>query len=126
MLRNAVAPVTYIRAGWIAIGLVVGTFSATAAFSQQPPAQPAAAAQAAPTARMFASDAGMVLNFMKPDKTTDFEAVMAKLKDALQKRAKPERKQQAATWKVFKLPHPAACGTRLCVLLIHQSVTAGA
>ena len=48
------------------------------------------------------SDAGMVLNFIKADKTADFEAVMAKLKEALQKSEKPERKQQAASWKVFK------------------------
>ena len=122
MLRNAVAPVTYIRAGWIAIGLVVGTLSATAAFAQQPPAP---AAQAAPTARMFASDAGMVLNFIKPDKTTDFEAVMAKLKEALQKSAKPERKQQAATWKVFKSPDPAAGGNVLYVFIIDPSVKGG-
>jgi len=125
MLRNAVALVTYIRAGWIAIGLVVGTLSATAAFAQQPPAQPAPAAQAAPTARMFASDAGMVLNFIKPDKTTDFEAVMAKLKEALQKSAKPERKQQAATWKVFKSPDPAAGGNVLYVFIIDPSVKGG-
>ena len=36
MLRNAVAPATCNRPGWIAIGLVVGTLSATAAFAQQP------------------------------------------------------------------------------------------
>ena len=36
-----------------------------------------------PTARTFASDGGMVLNFIKPDKTADFEAVIAKLKEAL-------------------------------------------
>ena len=51
----------------------------------------------------------MVLNFIKPDKTADFEVVMAKLKEALQKSEKPERKQQAAGWKVFKSPDPARC-----------------
>jgi len=125
MLRNAVAPVTCIRAGRIAIGLVIGTLSATAAFAQTAPAQPAPAAQAAPTVRVFASDAGMVLNFIKPDKTTDFEAVMAKLKEALQKSAKPERKQQAATWKVFKSPDPAAGGNVLYVFIIDPSVKGG-
>ena len=34
--------------------------------------------------------------FIKPDKTADFETVMAKLKEALTKSEKPERKQQAA------------------------------
>ena len=109
----------------ILFGLVVGTLSATTAFAQaQPPAPaaPAAAAQAAPTARMFASDGGMVLNFIKPDKTADFEAVIGKLKEALQKSAKPERKQQAASWKVFKSPDPAAGGNVLYVFMIDPSV----
>ena len=111
----------------IVFGFVVGTLSATTAFAQaappaQPPAAPAAAAQAAPTARTFASDGGMVLNFIKPDKTADFEAVMAKLKEALAKSAKPERKQQAASWKVFKSPDPAAGGNVLYVFIIDPSV----
>jgi hypothetical protein len=108
----------------ILFGLVVGTLSATTAFAQAtpPPAAPAAAAQAAPTARMFASDGGMVLNFIKPDKTADFEAVIGKLKEALQKSAKPERKQQAASWKVFKSPDPAAGGNVLYVFMIDPSV----
>jgi hypothetical protein len=113
--------------GRIALGLVVGTLSAATVFAQTPPAQgapaqPAPAAQAAPTARTFASDAGMVLNFIKPDKTADFEAVVAKLKEALQKSPKPERKQQAASWKVFKSPDPAAGGNVLYVFTIDPAV----
>jgi len=109
---------------WIALGIVAGTLSATAAYAQQPPpaAAPAQQAAAPPAARTFASDAGMVLNFIKPDKTTDFEAVIAKLKEALQKSEKPERKQQAATWKVFKSPDPAAGGNVLYVFVIDPSV----
>jgi hypothetical protein len=103
----------------IVFGLVVGTLSATTAFAQ---AAPAAGAQAAPAARLFASDAGMVLNFIKPDKTADFEAVMGKLKEALQKSEKPERKQQAASWKVFKSPDPAAGGNVLYVFMIDPAV----
>ena len=108
----------------ILFGLVVGTLSATTALAQATPAPaaPAAAAQAAPTARMFASDGGMVLNFIKPDKTADFESVIGKLKEALQKSAKPERKQQAASWKVFKSPDPAAGGNVLYVFMIDPSV----
>ena len=108
---------------WIALGIVAGTLSATAAYAQQPPAAaPAQQAAAAPAARTFASDAGMVLNFIKPDKTADFEAVVAKLKEALQKSAKPERKQQAASWKVFKSPDPAQGGNVLYVFVIDPSV----
>ena len=62
-----------------------------------------------------------MLNFIKPDKTADFEAVITKLKEALQKSPKPERKQQAASWKVFKSPEPAA-GNVLYVFVIDPSV----
>jgi len=115
------------RSAWIVVGFVVGicsaaTLLAQSAPSQPPPQQPAQQAQAAPTTRMFASDAGMVLNFIKPDKTSDFEAVMTKLKEALQKSEKPERKQQAASWKVFKSPEPAAGGNVLYVFLIDPAV----
>jgi hypothetical protein len=113
----------------IALGLVVGTLSAAPVFAQAAPAQqaptqqpPAQQAQAAPTARTFANDAGMVLNFIKPDKTADFEAVVAKLKEALAKSDKPERKEQAKSWQVFKSPDPAAGGNVLYVFLINPAV----
>jgi hypothetical protein len=109
----------------IVFGFVVGTLSAATAFAQATPATPAApaaAAQAAPTTRTFANDGGMVLNFIKPDKTADFESVIGKLKEALQKSEKPERKQQAASWKVFKSPDPAAGGNVLYVFMIDPSV----
>jgi hypothetical protein len=109
------------RRGWMGLGLVVGVL-AVGAVSTQAQAAPAQQAQAAPTARVFASDAGMVLNFIKADKTADFEAVVAKLKEALQKSEKPERKQQAASWKVFRSPDPAAGGAALYVFLIDPSV----
>jgi hypothetical protein len=44
----------------------------------------------------------MILNAIKPDKTEDFETVLARVKEALRTSAKPERKQQAASWRVFK------------------------
>src|SRR5215471_8295125 len=102
----------------IAVGLVVAVIAASSVEAQAPPAQQAAAAQAK---RVFASDAGMVLNFIKPDKTADFEAVMAKLKEALEKSEKPERKQQAAGWKVFKSADPAGANV-LYVFVIDPSV----
>jgi hypothetical protein len=105
----------------IAVGLIVCVLSTGSLLAQQA-AAPAPQAAAAPATRMFASDGGLVLNFVKPDKTADFEAVMAKLKEALQKSAKPERKQQASSWKVFKSPEPAAGGNVLYVFVIDPSV----
>ena len=48
------------------------------------------------------SDAAVITLLIKPDKTADFEFVLTKLKEALQNSDKPERKQQAAGWTVFK------------------------
>jgi hypothetical protein len=128
MFRCPVTPALLRRSGVIALGTTLGMLtmlSAPAAYAQaagsaaQPGAPPAQAAP--PTKRVFASDAGMVLNFIKPDKTADFEAVMGKLKEALMKSDKPERKQQAASWKVFKSPDPAGSNV-LYVFIIEPAV----
>src|SRR5262249_15294704 len=101
--------------GGLPRGLVGGLFPPSIAYGQpQPPAQT--------TTRVFASDGGMVLNFIKADKTADFEAVVGKLKEALQKSEKPERKEQAKSWKVFKSPDPAQGGNVLYVFIIDPSV----
>lgn len=96
---------------------LAGVLWASTAFAQAAPAQQAVPAS---TKRVFASDAGLVLNFIKPDKTADFEALVAKLKDALART--PERKAQAASWKVFKSPDPAAGGAVLYVFVMDPSV----
>lgn len=57
---------------------------------------------AVPASRKFTSDGGMIINVIKPDKTADFEAVMARVKDALAKSDNPKRKQMALSWRVFK------------------------
>jgi hypothetical protein len=105
------------RSGWMALALVIGLLSAAPAYAQAPPAQ----AQQVSNPRLFPNDGGMVLNFIKPDKTADFEEVMAKLKEALMKSDKPERKEQAAGWKIFKSPDPAGANV-LYVFVIDPSM----
>ncbi len=75
-------------------------------------------ATAASPARVFGSNTGVVLNFIKPDKTADFEAVVAKLKEALQNSSNAQRKQQAASWKVYKSPDPGPAGSVLYVYIV--------
>jgi hypothetical protein len=87
-----------------------------------PPPPPAQQAAAAPAPRVFGSTTGVVLNFIKPDKTADFEAVVAKLKDALQNSANAQRKQQAASWKVYKSPDPGPGGSVLYVYIVDPVV----
>lgn len=79
-------------------------------------------AVAAPPARVFGSNTGVVLNFIKPDKIADFEAVVAKLKDALQNSSNAQRKQQAASWKVYKSPDPGPAGSVLYVYIVDPVV----
>ena len=119
MFRSGAVPACTGRLRWIAVGLVAGTMGAGTAYAQ---AQPPQQAQATPTARVFGSDAGMVLNFIKPDKVADFDMIIGKLKEALQKSDKPERKQQAAGWKIYKSPDPAAGGNVLYIFIISPSV----
>ena len=60
----------------------------------------------------------MVINYVKPDKTADFEMVMGKVKEALAKSEKPERKAQAEGWKIFKtdLPGPGGAITYFAIV----------
>jgi len=81
-----------------------------AAQEAQPPAQPPAQQQAQP-GLTFGSDAGIIINNIKADKTADFEEVIGKIKEALQKSENPTRKQQAAGWKVFKVAEAGPNGT---------------
>jgi hypothetical protein len=78
--------------------------AAPAPTPQPPTAEPQAAGP--PVPRTFTSDAGIIFSAIKPEKATDFEAVMARVKDALAKSSNPRRKQQAAAWRVFKSVEP--------------------
>ena len=103
------------RLGLVALMLAVAFVLApvTPAFAQEPP-KPALA---------FDGDAGMMLLYVKAEKTADFDAMMEKLKEAFGKIDSPEVKQQAASLKVFKAPNgPAPPGAVLYVMLADPSV----
>jgi len=101
----------------IAVGLVAGVLSATSVFAQAAPAAPAQPA-AGPSPFVFPGDAGVILNFVKADKAADFEMVLGKLKEALAKSEKPDRKEQAAGWKVFKASEPGPSGAVIYVFVM--------
>lgn len=117
MFRSLVRPAVVGRPGWIALGLVVGVLSAGTVQAAQPaPAAQAEAPKSSPF--MFAGDGAMVLNYIKADKTADFEEVVGKIKESLAKSEKPERKAQAAGWKVFKAAEPGPGGSVLYVWIV--------
>ena len=101
----------------IALGCVVGMLSAAPVFAQATPAA-APAQAAAPNPFVFPGDGGVILNFVKADKTTDFEMVLGKVKEALAKSEKAERKAQAAGWKVFKATEPGPGGAVIYVFVM--------
>jgi len=88
----------------------------------QPPGTPAAPPAAVPSSRKFTTDAGLMFSVIKPDKTADFEMVMAKVKEALGKSQDPKRKQQALSWRVFKGQETAAGGAIVYVWFIDPPV----
>jgi hypothetical protein len=112
-------------AGALAVAIPAG---AQAPAQQPAPAQtpaPAApaggqatAAPAQTNAFMFGSDAALLTYFIKADKAADFEKVMAKLHEALAKSDKPERRQQALGWKLYKAAEAGPNGTVLYINLL--------
>jgi hypothetical protein len=99
--------------------------------AQNPPAQnPPAQTQPAPAQGTdkpkeprlaFTAEAGIFLFQIKPDQTAVFEELVTKVKDALAKSDKPDRKQQLAGWKLYKAAEPAA-GNTLYVFVADPAV----
>jgi hypothetical protein len=121
MFGNTVLPMQRTRPRPWLLFFVVSLMAASSS-AQQTPAQPMPQATAAAAPRVFGSNTGLVLNFIKADKTADFEAVVAKLKEALQASANPQRKEQAASWRVYKSPEAAAGGAVLYVYIIDPAI----
>ena len=99
-----------------------------AVFAQNPPAQtapaPAAAQPEKKEPRMaFTGDSGIFLYQIKPDQTAVFEELVGKVKEALGKSDKPERKQQLAGWKLYKASEPMG-GNTLYVFVADPAVKA--
>jgi hypothetical protein len=79
----------------------------------KPPAQtptPTATATPTPTATpaagpadyLFPTGAGLIFYYVKPAKAADFEAVLERVKESLNKAQAPMLKQQALNWRIYK------------------------
>lgn len=78
------------RAGVIAIGAISALLISGTAHAQ------------APSPYMFPGGSGLVLNFIKPDKAADWEAMIDKIVQAMKASENPQRKAQATAWKILK------------------------
>jgi hypothetical protein len=99
-----------------------------------PPTQPAPdaaaptgttppAAVAAPTARAFTAPTGMIFNAVRPERTVDFELVIAYLQAAFAKSSNPQVRAQAAAWRTYKAAEPGPNNTVLYVFWFDPTVT---
>src|SRR5262245_14844892 len=77
------------------------------------PTSPAAPPATLPVERVFAADAGMIFNPIRPDKVNEFEMIIGRIHDALLRSNDETRKKQAAGWKVFKASEPGPSGSVL-------------
>ncbi|MGH9411194.1 MAG: hypothetical protein ACRD1V_17280 [Vicinamibacterales bacterium] len=91
---------------------------------QQPgaPGTPAPQTTSVPAVRLFTADSGVMFSIVKSDKTADFEAIMARVKEALDKSSDPKRKQQAQNWQVYKAAEPAPGGGVLYLWWVNPPV----
>ena len=90
------------------------TLAGTAVASAQEPAKPVLTLE---------GDATVMIVLIKPDKTADFETVVAKYKEALAKSDKPARKEQLAGLKIFK--SPTAMGGNTAYIFVADPIVKG-
>ena len=83
----------------------------------------ASAQEAAKPVLTLEGDATVMIVLIKPDKTADFEAVIAKYKEALGKSDKPARKEQLAGLKIFK--SPTAMGGNTAYIFLADPIVKG-
>ena len=81
-----------------------------------------AAAQQAQQALTLEGKVALWTVAIKADKTGDFETIMAKLRDGLSHSTKPERRQQAAGWKIMRVGNALPDGTVAYVHIIDPVV----
>lgn len=102
--------------------LLAGALTFGPALSQGHAGAQEQAQQQAPQKLTFEGDTALWTVAIKPDKTADFETIVAKLHEGLLKSDKPERKQQAAGWKVMKMAKPLPDGTIAYIHIINPVV----
>lgn len=70
----------------------------------------------------FDGEAALWTVAIKAEKTADFEQVMARMRAALLKSDDPQRRQQAAGWKVMRIQQPLPDGTVAYVHIVDPVV----
>lgn len=125
-VRRAGIRATFTAAALLASGATFNAFAQDPAPQPAQPAAPAAEQPAAPTPPQLTFDSDYVIWFyaVKGDKTADFERFFGRVKEAMAKSERAERRSQAQGMKLLKSTASAPDGTQTYVLLINP-VTKG-
>jgi hypothetical protein len=102
---------------------VLLAWSATPVRAQQPAAQPTPQQTPAVQKLTFPGEVALWTVAIKPDKTSAFEQIMTRVREALAKSADPTRQKQARGWKVMKIEKPMPDGNIAYVHVISPVVT---
>ena len=67
---------------------------------------------------VFGSDVGLVVNYIKPDKTVAFDFLIGQLKVAMEESRQSMLREEAASWKVVRTSEPGPDGTAVYVFAV--------
>ena len=76
------------------------------------------------TALEFEAESGLILNYIHPDRTTDFERVMLRVSEALSASDEPAHKEIARGWVMFRAREPGPNDSALYVWIMDPAITA--
>src|SRR5688572_12823790 len=99
------------------VGILLVLVPAVFAGEQEPTVSPHAKPKLT-----LAGDTALLTVAIRPEKSADFEQVMARMKAALLQSEDPKRREQAAGWKVMKLDKPLPDGNLAYVHVIQPVV----
>ena len=78
--------------------------------------------EAAQPAKTFEAPAGLILNYIRADRTEAFESVVGRLAGALAASESAEHRVQASGWKMYRALEPGPNGNVLYVWLLDPAV----
>ncbi len=73
----------------------------------------------------FDAPVGLVVSYVRPSGTADFESIMQRLLQALAEGEEPERQQQAEGWAIYKAQEPGPNNQAVYVWVLDPAVGGG-
>ena len=123
MRRHTPQAFKWALAGWALVGFTAGLLLVSFGPVKVPRwlpsgSAPSAATQPGTQPIVFGSDAGLVLNYIKPSKTVAFDFMVGQLKAAMQENRQSVLWEEAARWKIVRTNEAGPNGTAVYVFAI--------